>query len=87
MKADFKPLKVSLTERPPVTAESHERAISKLLSIAQRTMSSAYDKRKKGKEKLRLSSSSIRMFQRKGERTLPCSYYNKYIVIYKYKYV
>jgi hypothetical protein len=35
-------------------------------------MSSAYAKRKKGKGKLRLSSSSIRMFQRKGERTLPC---------------
>lgn len=35
-------------------------------------MSSAYAKIKKRKGKLRLSSSSIRMFQRNGERTLPC---------------
>jgi hypothetical protein len=35
-------------------------------------MSSAYAETKKRKGKLRLSSSSIRMFQRNGERTLPC---------------
>jgi hypothetical protein len=48
------------------------RAVSKFLSIAQRTISSAYAKIKKGKGKLRLNSSSIRMFHRKGDSTLPC---------------
>ena len=74
---DFKPLKVSLADRPHATAESHidcrlARAISKFLFIEHRTISSAYAKIKKGKGKLRHSSSSIRIFQRKGERTLPC---------------